>query len=54
VIFVETPANPTNALVDIAECVRVAKALADEKGMVRGHRGQHVSRSALQHRSSSG
>jgi methionine-gamma-lyase len=32
-IFVETPANPTNGLVDIAACARVARAMApDERG----------------------
>jgi len=29
VIFVETPANPTNALVDIARCAEIADELAD-------------------------
>jgi methionine-gamma-lyase len=29
-IYVETPANPTNALVDIARCAAVAASLADE------------------------
>jgi methionine-gamma-lyase len=34
-IFVETPANPTNALFDIAGCARVAKAEGERAG---GHR----------------
>ena len=32
VILAETPANPTNALVDIAECAEVARGLTDEEG----------------------
>ncbi len=32
VIFVETPANPTNALFDIAGCARTAKAEAERTG----------------------
>jgi methionine-gamma-lyase len=32
VIFTESPANPTNALVDIAACARVADVLAAETG----------------------
>jgi methionine-gamma-lyase len=31
-IYVETPANPTNGLVDIAECARVAASLAGPDG----------------------
>ena len=31
-IFLETPANPTNALVDIAECAELAKGLAAADG----------------------
>jgi methionine-gamma-lyase len=31
-IYLETPANPTNGLVDIARCAEVARALADAKG----------------------
>lgn len=33
-LFVETPANPTNGLVDLADCA----ALADELGGLQGHR----------------
>jgi methionine-gamma-lyase len=33
-IYVETPANPTNALVDLADCA----ALADELGGLQSHR----------------
>src|SRR5690606_19428961 len=32
VIFTESPANPTNALVDIAACARVASILEQETG----------------------
>jgi methionine-gamma-lyase len=31
-IYLETPANPTNGLVDIARCAAIARALADAKG----------------------
>jgi methionine-gamma-lyase len=31
-IYLETPANPTNGLVDIARCAEVARALTDEHG----------------------
>jgi methionine-gamma-lyase len=31
-IYLETPANPTNGLVDIARCAEIARALADEQG----------------------
>ena len=31
-IYVETPANPTNGLVDIAQCAEVARSLADADG----------------------
>jgi methionine-gamma-lyase len=31
-IYIETPANPTNALVDMEQCAAVAAALADEEG----------------------
>jgi len=31
-IYVDTPANPTNGLVDIGACARAAAALADAKG----------------------
>jgi methionine-gamma-lyase len=31
-IFLETPTNPTNALVDIAECVQIAREAEDEGG----------------------
>lgn len=31
-VYVETPANPTNALVDIAACARMARELADGDG----------------------
>lgn len=31
-LFVETPANPTNALVDLAHCARVARSLEDASG----------------------
>ncbi len=31
-IYVETPANPTNGLVDIGRCAQVARSLADESG----------------------
>jgi methionine-gamma-lyase len=31
-ILIETPANPTNALVDIAECAELAKSLAGAEG----------------------
>lgn len=37
-IFVETPANPTNGLVDLADCVR----LADELGELQGSRPQVI------------
>ena len=33
VIFVETPANPTNALVDIATCAETADSVGDEDGL---------------------
>jgi methionine-gamma-lyase len=32
VILVETPANPTNTLVDIQECARIAREAADDAG----------------------
>lgn len=35
VIFIETPANPTNGLVDLAECARIADDLAEQQD---GHR----------------
>jgi methionine-gamma-lyase len=35
VIFVETPANPTNGLVDLRECARLADAVAEQQD---GHR----------------
>jgi methionine-gamma-lyase len=31
-IYIETPANPTNDLVDIARCAEVARSLADDEG----------------------
>jgi methionine-gamma-lyase len=31
-IYLETPANPTNGLVDIARCAEIARALTDEQG----------------------
>jgi len=31
-IYLETPANPTNGLVDIAQCAEIARALTDAKG----------------------
>lgn len=31
-IYIETPANPNNGLVDIADCVAVARSLADPQG----------------------
>ena len=31
-IYLETPANPTNGLVDIARCAEIARGLADAKG----------------------
>ena len=35
VIFIETPANPTNGLVDLKECARIADELAEQQD---GHR----------------
>lgn len=32
-IYVETPANPTNALVDLAECVAIARELESSQGL---------------------
>jgi methionine-gamma-lyase len=32
VIYIETPANPTNALVDIARCAELARSVAGENG----------------------
>ena len=31
-IYLETPANPTNGLVDIGRCAAIARSLSDEKG----------------------
>jgi methionine-gamma-lyase len=46
-IYVETPANPTNALVDIAACAALARRLSQPGRQVVLRRRQHLPRPAL-------